>query len=216
MSAFGAEIRKNNEPLPIRISPELEKRADLFFQHEALEDARSFMALAPGGGRSWGPNALYKQWEPEKFAQTANAWCAETKQALLLVGDESEKGLLETVRKSLTATNKIICGQSLGVVAALLKRVRILLGNDGGLIHLAHALGVRTVSIFGPVDETVYGAYAQGTHIVLTEHVPCRPCYANFHFPPCPYERRCLDHLAVDKAVDALGEILLYSKTFKG
>ena len=208
LGALGVKADGSAAGPSLNISPELDKRAALFFQHEALGDARSFMAMAPGGGRSWGGNAIYKQWDPEKFAGVANAWCAGTKAAVLLIGDESEKELLETVRGMLVVPCKIVCGQSLGVVAALLKRVRFLLGNDGGLIHLAHALGVRTVSIFGPVDEKVYGPY--GAHAraeTVTEAVPCRPCYSRFHFPPCPHERRCLTDLSVDKVLGSVKKI---------
>lgn len=208
LSALGVKTDERPLGLALNISPELEKRATLFFQHEALGEAESFIAVAPGGGRSWGANAVYKQWDPEKFAGVTNAWCAQTKTAVLLIGDESERALLETVRAMLVVPCKIVCGQSLGVVAVLLKRVRFLLGNDGGLIHLAHALGTRTVSIFGPVDEKVYGPY--GTHTraeTVTEAVPCRPCYSRFHFPPCPHERRCLTGLSVEKVLGSLKKI---------
>ncbi len=192
----------------LSISPELEKRASLFFQHEALEDAGSFMAMAPGGGKSWGVNAIYKQWNPEKFAEAANTWCVESKAAVLLIGDESERELLEIVRRNLAVPNKMVCGQSLGVVAALLKRVQFLLGNDGGLIHMAHALGVKTVPIFGPVDEKVYGPYGAYADVeVVCEPVACRPCYSRFHFPPCPHERRCLEQLSVQKVLAAIAKI---------
>jgi heptosyltransferase-2/heptosyltransferase-3 len=194
--------------LPFNISEEFEKRASLFFQHEALADARSFIALAPGGGRSWGTNAVYKQWDADKFALTANAWCAESKAALFLIGDETEKELLESVRRKVVVPNKIVCGQSLGVVAALLKRVRFLLGNDGGLTHLAHSLGVPTVSIFGPVNERVYGPYGTHTpHEIVVQPVPCRPCYARFYFPPCPHQRRCLEELSPQKVLAAIAKI---------
>ena len=75
-------------------------------------------------------------------------------------------------------------------------------------MHMAHALGVKTVSIFGPVDEKVYGPYGgPAPREVLTQAVPCRPCYSKFHFPPCSYERRCLTELPVETVVRALKKI---------
>ena len=101
-----------------------------------------------------------------------------------------------------------MAGESIEKVCALLQRSNFLCCNDGGLLHLANALGVRTVSIFGPVDEKVYGPYGNhAAHEVVTEPVACRPCYKKFHFPPCPYDRRCLKDLAVEKVVAAMRKI---------
>jgi len=103
----------------------------------------------------------------------------------------------------------IVAGEPLDQVAALLLHSTALLSNDGGLMHLANALGVKTVSIFGPVDEKVYGPYRRDIPLeIVFESVPCRPCYQRFYFPPCPYERRCLDHLSVEKVVEAAGRVL--------
>ena len=200
------EKRAGDKPLPLNISPENQKRAALFFQHEIFENKNQFMAVAPGGGKSWGQNAIYKQWDLEKFAECANDWCAESdKRGIFLTGDEADKPLLESVRRLLRFPVKIVCGQPLGVVAAIFKKAQFFLGNDGGLVHLAHALGVPTVSVFGPVDATVYGPYGHHTPFkTMTTNVPCRPCYHQFHFPPCPYERRCLTELSAKKVSEAI------------
>ena len=93
-------------------------------------------------------------------------------------------------------------------LCATLLRGKLLLCNDGGLLHLGNTLGVKTVSIFGPVDEKVYGPYGNDTpHEVLAQPVPCRPCYKDFHFPPCPHERRCLEELTAEKVLDAVKKI---------
>ena len=213
---WGISYSQSPYAIPIEISKKTEHEVELFLTQSGFKNGLPIVAVAPGGGRSWGSNARFKQWDPERFASAVNRFSEQTSCCAVLLGDRTEARLLEETAKSLKVPFLLFCHESMEKVCGILKRASFFLGNDGGLLHLAAALGVKTVSIFGPVDETVYGVYAQGTHIVLTENVPCRPCYANFHFPPCPYERRCLDHLAVDKAVDALGEILLYSKMFKG
>ena len=174
----------------------------------AAAPGRDWIAVAPGGGQSWGPNAVYKQWEPAKFAETADRWAKKNGGSVLLLGDVSEKGLLEGVQKRLSAPSVLACGEEMSAVAALLKRSRFLLCNDGGLLHLAHSLDVRTVSLYGPVDERVYGPYGKGApHEVVTEPVSCRPCYSRFTFPPCPYEGRCLKELSVQKVLESVDKI---------
>ncbi len=169
--------------------------------------AQSWMSLAPGGGHSWGSNAIFKQWEPERFVLAANHW-ARSGGGILLVGGASEKALLERVQGALRVPCVISCGESLGVVGALLRRTSLFLGNDGGLLHFAHSLGVKSVSIYGPVDETAYGPY--GTDVsfeVVSAPVSCRPCYKNFIFPPCPYDRRCLTEISVQKTLESIDRI---------
>jgi ADP-heptose:LPS heptosyltransferase len=166
------------------------------------------LAIAPGGGKTWGANAIFKQWDPQRFAESANLFLRTHAHKVVVLGDESERPLLEKTAALIRAQAEIFCGQPLSKVCALLSEADILLCNDGGLLHLANALGVKTVSIFGPVDEKVYGPYPNGTpHQVLTQDVPCRPCYQNFHFPPCPHQRQCLEKLGIEKVVAALEKI---------
>jgi len=201
----GVEASSKGGVLGWSVSEQAEGRARIL-----LKDAPTdhWMALAPGGGQSWGANAVFKQWGPEKFVQTAHAWAGKMGGRVLLLGDTSEKKLLEDVKSRLAAPCVLVCGEELSVVASLLKKVRFLLCNDGGLLHLAHSLGVRTVSLYGPVDEKVYGPYGQDpAHEVVTEPVSCRPCYSRFKFPPCPYEGRCLKELSVQKVLESVHKI---------
>jgi ADP-heptose:LPS heptosyltransferase len=73
---------------------------------------------------------------------------------------------------------------------------------------MAVAIGVKTVSIFGPVDEKIYGPYPlNSSHIVISKtNLPCRPCYKKFKHNVCD-DRMCLkgiEHGEVMKAVDTL------------
>lgn len=175
-----------------------------------FRDGDRFLAVAPGGGRSWGADAVYKQWNPERFAAAADEFCRNSSipRKVILLGERSEAGLLEKVRVLMKTPALTVFSAPLDEVAALLLKSDALLCNDGGLMHLANALGVRTASIFGPVDEKVYGpAGGSAPRVVLTQAVPCRPCYAKFHFPPCPHARRCLEELPVGTVVEALKKI---------
>jgi len=174
---------------------------------ELLAGEDSWMVLAPGGGHSWGQNAVYKQWDADKFVVSANHWAREGG-GILLLGDASERALLERIQGGLRVKHIVACGESLGVVAALLQRCRLFLGNDGGLLHLAHSLAVPSVSVFGPVDEKAYGPYGtDARREVVTATVSCRPCYQSFHFPPCPNERRCLTEISVQKVLESVDKI---------
>jgi ADP-heptose:LPS heptosyltransferase len=98
---------------------------------------------------------------------------------------------------------------SLLLLAGLLKRCALVIGNDGGTMHLASAVGTRTVSLFGPVDSSVYGPYPpRPIHRVVSLGLACRPCYRSFRFPPCPWDNRCLKELPVEQVLEAANALL--------
>jgi len=74
---------------------------------------------------------------------------------------------------------------------------------------MAVGMGVSTVSIFGPVDEKVYGPYPlNSNHIVISKKdVPCRPCYKKFKYNMCK-ERLCLESIKCEDVLAAVDRLL--------
>lgn len=205
LRAAGLETPQLSSMLPFVIPPEAKKEAADLLAGQGIPKSVVPLAVAPGGGKSWGPNAVYKQWSPERFSEAVrkSGWHGP----VLLLGDAEEKALLDEVKKGLPGA-ATAAGLPIAAVCALLQQSKALLCNDGGLLHLANALGVPTVSLYGPVDEKVYGPYGRGPRReVLALEIPCRPCYQKFHFPDCAHERRCLEELSVEKVSSALGKI---------
>ena len=199
--------------LPLVVSVQAAQEARNFLAQHGVVEGAAVLAVAPGGGKSWGSNATYKQWAPERFAEAVEQSRSAGHTVALLLGDAEEKPLLEKAKNALSVPAVVAAGLRLEVVCALLQKSRALLCNDGGLLHLANALGVSTASMYGPVDEKVYGPYGAGVRReVLTEAVPCRPCYHKFHFPPCGHDRRCLEELSVEKVSAALQKICYSEK----
>lgn len=204
LDLVGVPYERGSARVPLVVSGAAKIEAAACLRRRGFFDSDPVLAVAPGGGRSWGSQAFFKQWAPERFAEAANAHGRK----VVLLGDKSERALLERVAALLDKPSVIVCGEPIETACAFLLRSKVLLCNDGGLMHLANALGVPTVALFGPVDERAYGPYGSDVpHEVLTEPVPCRPCYKDFRFPPCPHDRRCLDLLTVGRAVAALEKI---------
>jgi ADP-heptose:LPS heptosyltransferase len=65
----------------------------------------------------------------------------------------------------------VIQGQSLSTVAGMLAEARLFVGHDSGLTHLAAALGVPTVAIFGPTDPAQWAPL--GAHVSVITGAPC-------------------------------------------
>jgi heptosyltransferase-2 len=76
---------------------------------------------------------------------------------------------------------------------------RIFLSNDSGAMHIAAALGVPSVTVFGPTDETATGPCGTNARIVR-EPVDCAPCKLR----ECPIDHRCMTRVGVESVVAAV------------
>lgn len=107
----------------------------------------------------------------------------------------------------------LVSGVSLVELAAILKRCRAYVGNDSGPMHLAAALGVPTIGIYGPSspDRT---APRGASHVPVTARFGCSPCRERF-FVECPSAPSddgrppCLEAVAVEEVVSAVGDLLV-------
>src|SRR3989344_7925031 len=149
-------------------------------EHGPLKDKKVVIVI-PGGGASWGKDAVYKRWPSEKYAKLADKIVENFGVAIILIGDKKEQDLCDAVARRMRHVCVNLCGKtSITQLAALSERCKAVVVNDGGPLHIAVAAGAKTVSIFGPVDDRVYGPYPRDKHIVITQDIACRPCYRRF------------------------------------
>jgi ADP-heptose:LPS heptosyltransferase len=144
-------------------------------------DGRAVLVLAPGSG------AREKNWPATFYHAVADWWRHRTRGAVVvLIGPvEEERGGLEVFLDHSNVAN----GLTLAQVAALLARSDIYLGNDSGITHLAAAVGVRTVALFGPSDLRRWAPRGQKI-TTISRKVECSPC-ATPVMKSCPH-RDCL------------------------
>ena len=182
-----------------------EKWRDGFLGRRGIKDDDVLVGMAPGGGLSWGDSAFRKQWPKENFAYIGDELIRAGNYKIVIFGSEEESDICDYIDSRIKKNVINLCGRTgLGRFAAVLKRCRLLITNDGGPLHMASALGVRTVSIFGPVDEKVYGPYPPSDkHGTVAGDAECRPCYKNFRYEKCA-DRKCLDNIEPVKVLEAV------------
>jgi heptosyltransferase-2 len=76
--------------------------------------------------------------------------------------------------------------------------------NDSGAMHVAAALGIPVVALFGPTNERATCPVGRRATRVLTSPAWCRPCMLR----ECPLDHRCLSRITVDRVVGAVKELL--------
>jgi heptosyltransferase-2 len=138
------------------------------------------------------PGAAYgnaKRWLPERFVACA----AKLSQPALVFGSASERELCEQVARGLGARN--LAGETtLGEFIELAAACRLFLTNDSGAMHVASALGVPTVAVFGATDDTTTGPTGPSARVVR-EHAECSPCLLR----ECPIDHRCMTRVTAEQ-----------------
>ncbi|MGQ4807330.1 ADP-heptose--LPS heptosyltransferase 2 [Candidatus Entotheonellaceae bacterium PAL068K] len=132
---------------------------------------RPLLAVAPGS--RW----LTKRWSVERFATVAQALAGAQQAAVIVLGGAEDIPIARELCRQLRvpvfdSTGKL----SLMQTAALLQQCRLLLSNDSGLMHMATALQVPVVAVFGPtVQEFGFFPFQARAQVVSTS-LACRPC----------------------------------------
>jgi len=203
-------IFPDGQSLYLGVLPEAEAKAKDILTLVGIEETDCVIGVAPGAGGSWGKDAAYKHWPALKFAQVADRLAEKYKAKIIILGDEAERQIAEVMVHAMRNKPIDLTGKTgLEILPAVIKNCNLVLTNDGGPMHMAVALGVRTVSVFGPVSELVYGPFPSSSeHTVLKWDMDCRPCYKNFRMPICDKDKECLRQVSVDAVFEAAVRLL--------
>lgn len=181
-----------------------------FLKSNGVNDSDLIVGVIPGCGASWGADAVSRRWDREKFADVCDSVIDRYGAKVVLLGDRKETDICTDMGRLMKHKPVMACGKTtLSNLLGIISRCNLIITNDGGPLHIAVGLGVRTVSIFGPVDEKVYGPYPAGSdHVVVSKAGrACRPCYRKFKLNMCE-ERSCLKDIGVEEVLKAVDRLL--------
>jgi heptosyltransferase-2 len=187
--------------------PFKERRPELFLSREERELAASKMKSL-GGQIVIGvnPGAAYgsaKCWPKERFRALAKHLLEDPRILLLFFGDRTAASLIEEITRGLP--NRVInmAGRTnLRELVALISACDLFLTNDSGPMHVAAALKVPLLALFGSTSDVMTGPYKEGR--VIHKHVACSPCYLR----ECPLDFRCMKEIEVAEVTKKIREML--------
>jgi len=114
-----------------------------------------------------GSGGRHKCWPLESFVAVLHWLHGETHAGYLIVQGPAEEKTAGELQEGLAGLpHTIVANLDLPLVAALLSRCALCIGNDSGMTHVAAALGVPTVAVFGPTDPAVWGPRGASVSIV--------------------------------------------------
>jgi heptosyltransferase II len=160
------------------------------------------------------PGAAYggaKRWLPERFAEAAVAVARERKATVAVFGSREEAEVCETVREAV-ANAGVACisfaGRTeLAQFIEMAAACDVYLTNDSGPMHIASALGVPTVVVFGATDDVATGPTGERSRVVR-ELVECSPCLLR----ECPIDHRCMTRVSAARVAESALSLLAAGK----
>lgn len=133
----------------------------------------AFALVTPGAG--WGG----KQWPAERFGQLARALAVHNLRTLVNTGPQEEALARQVVKASGGTAVEVSC--TIGQLIALTRRARIFIGGDTGPLHLAAALGIPVVGMYGPTDPARTGPF--GTRAIALRHPESETTFSHHREP---------------------------------
>ena len=141
-------------------------------------------------------------WPVERFLDLANRLVSTCRARILLILGPAEEELKEVFLRITGSEHAIVLDTlPLPQLGAVLERCHVFVGNDSGVAHLAAALGVSVVAIFGPTDPVRWAPRGENVR-VIRRAISCSPCEREI-MARCD-RRRCLLEISVDEVYTAV------------
>jgi len=163
------------------------------------EERTGLIILHPGSG------SRKKLWPPERFLDLMRILRKRSPSRWVVILGPAEGPEIRKVFEAEGAEALILVkGLPLIQLASVMEGARLCVGNDSGISHLAAALGIPTVAIFGPTDPKVWAPRGREVAVV----------YRKIHCSPCPQERfflcqnlECLKGVSVEDVLEGIGRL---------
>jgi heptosyltransferase-2 len=143
------------------------------------------LRVAIGAGASYGSA---KCWAPERFAEIARRMQTEKDAEVILFGAAGETAVSNAIAAEMSKRPIDLTGKTkIAELPALLSRCDLFVGNDSGAMHVAAAVGLPVVAVFGPTDPL--GTAPVTPRCTIVQQKPyCSPCFLR----KCPTDHRCM------------------------
>lgn len=178
-------IRERAEYSRLMINPAWDRPAEDLLRQLNIGAQHKLVGLHPGAGQAM------KRWPLDNFAEVGRQ-LAKMGYRVIVLGGPEEVALAAEVARQIGSGAVSAAGRSgLGLVLALISRCRVVISNDSGLAHCSAALGVPTMTVFGPTDPEKCAPLGLRATFVRSNR-SCAPCYRPPGFygcrecpPPC-------------------------------
>ena len=192
-------IRTVTPDLRLRVPDDERAAARADLAKEGVDGSGPLVVFNPGA--SYGPA---KRWPADRFAALADRLAAERKARIVLTGAAGEAEIAAAVAAAMKVRPINLAGRTtLGRLLAVIAEASLFVTNDTGPMHMANALRVPIVAVFGPTEPKATAPFHPPAW-VLKKDAPCWPCL----YRKCPFDHRCMTSITPEDAFAACAEAL--------
>jgi heptosyltransferase-2 len=171
------------------VSEEKRRLASQFLAESGVRPHSLRVAIGPGA--SYGSA---KCWLPARFAELANWLQVQADADIILFGTTSEANVSKAISEEMRRSPINLTGRTtIADLPALLSQCHLFVGNDSGAMHVAAAVGLPVVAVFGPTDP--HGTAPVTPRCTIVQEKPyCSPCFLR----RCPTDHRCMTKVTAE------------------
>jgi heptosyltransferase-2 len=185
--------------LSLAVSHQRREQARAFLSTHGVSVEKRLAVINPGA-----TNSRAKRWLPERFAAVADHLLARGDTEVVFIGTKDERDIAEQVAGAMRRKPVVLTGQTdLAELVAILSCAHLLISNDTGPAHIGAAVGVPTLTIFGPTEHFATRPFSPSA-VVIRKPVECSPCMLR----DCPIDHRCMTGITVDDVLAQANEAL--------
>jgi ADP-heptose:LPS heptosyltransferase len=179
------------------------REARIYLRWNGVDSDRPVVALHTGA--SWPA----KVWHSDRFAELADQIIARLGAQVILTQGPKDHQIVSEVSRRCVGTVKVLDVLPLRQLAAVLSHASVCVANDSGPMHIAVAVGTKTIGIFGPGEENIWFPYESSAgHLALRRDIWCHPCHLDFCDKRGDEYMKCMSLLEVGEVFRAVEDRL--------
>jgi len=176
--------------------------AEIFFKNNSKKNDELLIAIIPSGG--WES----KRCDAVKWIEICNEIQKNIQAEFIILWGPGDEADAQTILAKLKPTPLIIPKTNFGRLAGFIEKCNLIIANDSGPMHVAAALGIPTLGIFGPTDPQAHHPYSKNSSFVIHSELDCIMCTKL----TCPFNHECMLELPTEKIVEELKTLIQLHK----
>ena len=188
---------ESKRKLIFNLSPDEITQAESLLKSWHIQNDTFLIGIHPGG------SSFDKRWPEENYATLADRLKKDYNGTILLLQGPDEAELTLKIQETMESHAIVYAPKTIRELGAILSRCSLVVCNDSGPMHLAAALDISTVAVFGPTDYVAWHPMSDKAAIVRRD-MPCWPCNAH----KCKIGWECTKKLPVEMVWDTTSMVI--------